>query len=349
MVKKITINEFLELRENIPVIDVRSPSEYQKAHIPGAFSIPLFTDDERAEVGIAYKQKGKQQAVKLGLAIVGPKMRSLAEEGEKKAGKPKKLIVHCWRGGMRSANMAWLFSRLGIECYVLDGGYKAYRRYGRRLLQNSLNLIVLSGMTGSGKTDILNELKKSGEQVLDLEGMANHKGSAFGSIGQQEQHQTEHFENLIFEELITFNPEKPIWVEDESKRIGRNVIPDELFSQMRKCPVMKISIPRSIRIRRLVEEYTHYGDQYLKESILRIYKRLGGMNARRAIEAIENHDYKTATGIILDYYDKTYRYGLSKREPASITEMNFEDDNPAHNALKVKNYAEQKLVGYNLR
>jgi tRNA 2-selenouridine synthase len=323
MVTQITIPDFFKKRVHIPLVDVRSPAEFSSGHIPGAVNIPLFTDEERALVGTSYKQKGRQHAIKLGLNIVGPKMLSLAEMGEKTAGKEKQLLVHCWRGGMRSENMAWLFSRLGISCYVLQGGYKSYRIYGRSLLKKPMHLLVVGGMTGSGKTDILRELAAQGEQVVDLEGLANHKGSAFGNIGQHAQHENEHFENLVFEQFHGLDLQKPIWLEDESKHIGRNYIPDELFWQMRNSPVLKIDLPKRFRIRRLVEDYSHYGDQVLKNAVLKIDKRLGVQNVREALEAIGNEDYLAAADIILTYYDKAYSYGLNKRNPATIFNISF--------------------------
>ncbi len=344
MVKQITIEEFLELRKSIPVIDVRSPGEFEKGHIPGAYNIPLFSNEERARVGIAYKKQGKQEAIKLGLEIVGPKMRTMAEEGKKIAGAQEELLVYCWRGGMRSANMAWLFSRLGIQCRVMEGGYKAFRRYGRELIRQNKNLIVLGGMTGSGKTDILDELNKMGEQVLNLEYLAHHKGSAFGSIGEEEQYPTEHFENLIFDQYTRLDFNRPVWVEDESKKIGKNIIPDELYAMIRQSPVIKVNLPKEKRVGRLVKQYTEYGDTLLKESIEKIDKRLGYENARDAIRAIDIRDYHKAARIVLNYYDKSYNYGLSKRDPATVYELIIQEDNPKQNANLVKEYALNNIM-----
>ena len=344
MVKEISIREFFQYRNKIPVVDVRSPSEFMKGHIPGSYNIPLFLDEERARVGTTYKQKGKDAAVKLGLEIAGPKMLSLAMEAEQLAGKRKELIVHCWRGGMRSANMAWLFSRLGIQCYTLEGGYKSYRRFGRRLIQQPLNLLVLGGMTGSGKTEILEELEILGEQVLKLEDVAHHKGSAFGAIGQEKQHETEHFENLLFEQFLKFDFSKPVWVEDESKNIGKNCIPDELFHQMRQSPVLKIVLPKEKRIQRLVSEYSNFGDKHLKESIHKIDKRLGGETTQSAIRALKEKNYSTVADIVLTYYDKAYNFGLSKRNGSTVYPLNIEKDEPESNARYIKDYADKNLA-----
>jgi tRNA 2-selenouridine synthase len=268
-----------------------------------------------------------------------------AKEGEKIAGTERKLIVHCWRGGMRSENMAWLFSRLGIDCYTLAGGYKTYRRYGRNLIQNPLNLIVLGGMTGSGKTEILNILEDRDEQVLNLEMKAHHKVSAFGSIGQEKQYETEHFENLIFEKVRQFDLSRPVWIEDESKHIGKNCIPDELFAQMRRSPVIKIIMPKKHRVKRLVDEYSEFGDEYLRYSILKIDKRLGGVKANQALGALEQKDYETVASIVLDYYDKAYNFGLSKRAESTIFQIELPEDTPRDNASKILAFAEKKLTG----
>jgi tRNA 2-selenouridine synthase len=240
--------------------------------------------------------------------------------------------------------MAWLFSRLGIHCHLLQGGYKAFRRYGRELVSQNTNLVVLGGMTGSGKTEILDELRNRGEQVLNLEYLAHHKGSAFGSIGEDEQYATEHFENLIFEQYTRIDFDKTLWVEDESKKIGKNIIPDELFIKMRQSPVIKLNIPKGRRVERLVKQYAEYGDDQLKESIQKINKRLGFENAQQAIDAIESHDYHKAANIVLNYYDKSYNYGLSKRDPSTVFEMAIQEDKPQQNAGLVKEFALKKIM-----
>ncbi|MFW6095508.1 MAG: tRNA 2-selenouridine(34) synthase MnmH [Bacteroidota bacterium] len=349
MVKKITIEDFFHYRKQFPVIDVRSPSEFNKGHIPGAYNIPLFNDEERAEVGTVYKQNGKEKAIKLGYRIVSPKLVSFSKQGEQIAGKEKGLVVHCWRGGMRSENMAWLFSRSGIECFVLEGGYRAYRRYGRGKLQKPLPLIVLGGMTGSGKTDILHEMEKSGEQVLNIEKLAFHKGSAFGAIGQPSQYKNEHFENLLFEKLLNFDRQKPIWVEDESRQIGRNALPDELYAQMRQCQVLKILLPKKERIKRLVRDYASYDNSQIIEAIRKVKKRLGDQNAREAIDALENNDYETAVNILLSYYDKAYKHGLSKRDPSKIFAVSLDEDNPHENAKGILDFAKEHFFIFQSR
>lgn len=330
--RRMDIEEFFRRRDHIPVVDVRSPGEFQKGHVPGAHNIPLFDDDQRARVGIAYHHAGRQEAVMEGLRIAGPRMEKLAEQAREKAGSQRELILHCWRGGMRSESMAWLFDKLGITNHVLQGGYKQYRRYGREQLKNPAPLIILGGYTGSGKTDILQALADQGEQVLDLEGLAHHKGSAFGAMGQQEQPAGEQFENLVFEQWMRLDLNRPVWIEDESKMIGKNGIPDELFHSMRAAPVFKLEMSKQLRVERLVKEYTGFDKQQIRENIQKISKRLGGLKTQKAMEAVDHEDFYTAVELTLDYYDKAYLHGLSKREPAKIYPFPVYLDDPAHTA-----------------
>lgn len=331
MIPEIDIESFLELSQTIPIVDVRSPGEYKKAHIPGAFNIPLFSDTERALIGTIYKQKSKDQAIILGLEIVGPKMKDLVLQAKKLANE-KNILIHCWRGGMRSASVAWLFKTAGLNPLILKGGYKEYRRFSKQQLAQKIYFIVLSGSTGSGKTDILKEMHKLGEQIIDLENLAHHKGSAFGAIGQKEQLENEQFENNLFEEFRKLDPKKIIWIEDESKSIGKNFIPPEFFDSMRKAPIFKINIDKKIRIERLKREYTDVDKEVLISNINKIKKRLDGLSAKLAVEAVEIGDFGRAIDYTLEFYDKAYKFGLEKRENPNITEFEISEDNPKKTA-----------------
>ncbi|MDZ7738192.1 MAG: tRNA 2-selenouridine(34) synthase MnmH [Bacteroidales bacterium] len=275
--------EFLELAESIPLVDVRSPSEFHKGHIPNAFNIPLFSDQERAVVGTVYKKENQLSAIMKGLDIVGPKMSGLLQKGIKKAGKGKKLLVHCWRGGSRSESMAWLFGNAGIDCVLLEGGYKAYRNYILDQLASPRKMIILGGLTGSGKTDILAELSEMGEQVVDLEGLACHKGSAFGALGQEPQPGSEHFANLLYDVLRKQDPGKRVFVEDESHNIGTVSIPDGFFRLMREAAVIALMPDIRMRMPRLKEEYGVFSASQLTDAVLRISKKLGGDNTKAAL------------------------------------------------------------------
>jgi tRNA 2-selenouridine synthase len=343
MVKHIDIEEFLALSENVPIIDVRSPKEYLHAHIPVAFNIPLFDDTEREKVGTLYKQKGRDEAILCGLELVGPKLGNLVREA-KKLSTDNKILVHCWRGGMRSASMAWLLGTAGMNVKVLTGGYKTYRRNVKSLFQKQSNIVILGGMTGSGKTEILAELKKLNEQVVDLEGLANHKGSAFGALGQEEQSSTEQFENLLFNEWKKLNLENPIWLEDESQAIGKIRIPEEVFIQMHENQLINIIIPKHLRIQRLLKEYGNFDKELLISSVLKIKKRLGGLNTSLAIDSINNQQIDKAIDFSLTYYDKAYQFGLSKRNPDKIRNLELKQIDPKENAAIILNFYKNSIL-----
>jgi tRNA 2-selenouridine synthase len=313
------------------IIDVRTPAEFENGHIPDAVNLPLFSNEERAVVGTIYKQHSKDDAVEKGLEFVGPKMAGFVKQAKILAGR-KPLFIHCWRGGMRSASMAWLMETAGLKCYLLEGGYKAYRAaFGQLLADNQWNFTVLSGSTGCGKTSILKQLAGMGEQVLDLEGLAHHKGSAFGALGQTPQPTNEQFENDIHQAFIGFDPSRRIWVEGESRTIGTNFIPQLLFPIIESSTVVEITLPLEQRLNRLVAEYALFEPIKLIESFLKIKKRLGGLRTEQAISFLLNDNYRDAAEIALQYYDKSYSHTLSQRKGEHIS-FNAEIDDPAHNA-----------------
>jgi len=331
MADLIQIEQFISLSANYPVIDVRAPSEYRQGHIPGAINIPLFNDRERKVVGTAYKQVNKEAAMYAGLEFAGKKLVQMAKEGEKQAGRKKTLLVHCWRGGMRSKSMVWLFETVGITCYLLEGGYKSYRRYLREMMTRSLHLRVIGGRTGSGKTDILVHMQKRGEQVIDLEGLAHHKGSAFGALGEQEQPTTEQYENNLCQLISRLDRERPVWIDDESRNVGKCVIPGELYSQMRKSEILFLDIPREKRAKHLVMHYAEYSGEELKACVEKIRKKLGGDRTKEALESIEQKDFYQTAMITLHYYDKAYMHSLEKNHESYRIIM-AEDVDPEANA-----------------
>jgi len=341
---KLSIEEFLPLTDTLPLVDVRSPAEYAKAHIPGAVNIPLFDNEERKQVGIRYKQGGKENAVVLGLEYVGPKMADFVKKAKKLVKKDKKILVYCWRGGMRSGSIAWLFETAGMKAFTLEGGYKAYRGYIRKQFSKPVNLIILGGYTGSGKTSILQALEKMGAQFLDIEGVAHHKGSVFGPLGQEPQPSNEEFENNLADAWRKFDPSKAIWVEDESRQLGTCSIPDPLFVQMRKAPVIKVIIPKSERIKRLVNEYGDFETELLAKQVEKIRERLGGQFANEALDALNQGKMDRVADLTLRYYDKAYEFGISKRNPETITKLELEKDDPAENAKAALTLTEN-LIG----
>ncbi|MEN9570279.1 MAG: tRNA 2-selenouridine(34) synthase MnmH [Bacteroidota bacterium] len=333
-IQKLTIQDFLSLAgTNSIVLDVRSPGEYLQAHIPGAHSLPLFTDDERKVVGTAYKQQSRQQAIKIGLDYFGVKMRRMVEEVEaiipgladkqKNSSQPNSMsvLVHCWRGGMRSAGVAWLLDLYGFKVYTLAGGYKAYRKWVRDQFEKEYPLLVLGGYTGSGKTKVLELLPGLQQPIINLELLAQHKGSAFGALGQQPQPRQEMFENLLAHALnhtsSNIQSNNFIWVEDESQRIGNLKIPDPFWKQMRNCPVIFTDIPFEIRLQYITREYGMFEKEKLVNAIIRIQKRLGGLETKTAIGFLLENNYKECFRILLNYYDKWYRKGLHNRDNPS--------------------------------
>ena len=315
---------FLDLAVTIPIIDTRSPSEYSQGHIPGAHNLPLFSDQERAIVGTTYTKNGPDEALIRGLDFVGPKMSMFVTEAKKLA-VDDKILVHCWRGGMRSGAMAWLLGFAGLKPSVLTGGYKAYRKHIRESFSSGPEIRVLGGMTGSGKTEVLHQLSAMGHQVIDLEGLAHHKGSAFGWLGQQEQPTNEQFENNLAEKWLSLNQEMPVWIEDESRNVGKVIIPDGIFEKMNSSTIVFIDVPFEERVKRLTGEYGAFDRDDLVSILQKISKRIGGDTAKSAIESLHSGEVRNAVAAVLRYYDKTYEYGLSKRNPGKVIRMTFEE------------------------
>ncbi|HEV7347941.1 tRNA 2-selenouridine(34) synthase MnmH [Telluribacter sp.] len=333
-------DEFLKRAATLPVVDVRSPGEFGQGHIPAAVNIPLFSDEERAVVGTAYKQVSKDEALVQGLEYVGPKMADFVRQSKALA-PGGEILVHCWRGGMRSGSFAWLLETAGLKVATLVGGYKAYRNQVLDSFTQPRHLVVLGGKTGSGKTQVLAELRKLGEQVLDLEALAHHKGSSYGAIGQAPQPTSEQYENDIFREWQQLDPNRRIWVEDESRTVGRCFIPLAMWEQMRQAPVAFIDVPKEVRIRRLVREYACFDPALLYEATDRIQKRLGGQHHQAALRALDQQDYATVADITLTYYDKAYLHGLSLRNSGTVHTIEMPEDNPVQTAQELIVWAEK--------
>lgn len=304
--EKITIIDFLERNDENILLDVRSPAEFAEGHIPGAVSFPLFTNEERAEVGTLYKKKGHDFAFLKGLEFVGAKMADYVRWAKKRV-PDKKLYIHCWRGGQRSASLAWLLEMAGFEVKLITGGYKAYRQHVHQQFEEvKLNLIVLGGPTGSGKTLLLQSLKDEGEQIIDLEKLAHHKGSAFGSIGELVQPSVEQFENNLFVEFWKLDTSKRVWVENESRSIGKVFQPAAFWNQFIKAKYIGLVIPFEERLKYLVKVYGEFPVNDLIESFVKISKRLGGQHVQAAVAFLEAGDLAGAGAIALRYYDKSY-------------------------------------------
>jgi tRNA 2-selenouridine synthase len=337
-IERIDVDHFLNLSLKNPVLDVRSPSEYMHAHIPGAFSVPIFTDEQRAIIGTAYVQQSRQTAVDFGLDYFSERMKIIPSEVLNILNRMKKdsdsgcntLLVHCWRGGMRSDAVAWLLNLYGYKIFVLKGGYKAFRRWSLLQFEKKYPLKVLGGFTGSGKTAVLKELKRKGKTILDLECMANHKGSAFGGLGESCQPSHEMFENMLALELWriknqVFNDDAAtkindteIWLEDESVHIGRVGIPKIFWQQMRSSPLYFLDIPFDERVKYIVSNYGSFDKKELINCVLRIQKRLGGLNTKNVIRFFSEEKFSDAFSILLKYYDKMYAESFQNRENKEI-------------------------------
>ena len=306
LAQSIQTPQFLQVAQERVVLDVRSPGEFAQGHIPGSVNLPLFDDDERAEVGTLYKNSGRDAAVLRGLKFAGQKMAELVIQATQATEGKKDVLLHCWRGGMRSQSVGWLLATAGMKPVVLEGGYKSFRTHVNQFFERDWQLRVVSGLTGAGKTRVLKMLQAAGEQVLDLEGIANHRGSAFGGIGQQSQPSTAHFGNLLFAKLSSFDPEKTIWIEDEGHNVGSVVVPTPLYQRLRHSPGIEFETTTENRVQNLLEDYGDLQPNELSSAVERIRKRLGGQHADAARVAIESGDIRSAIELVLGYYDKFY-------------------------------------------
>jgi tRNA 2-selenouridine synthase len=331
MFQYVDIRKFLDLGKKTPVADLRSPSEFSNGHIPEAVNIPLFNDEERTSVGKLYKKSGREEAIRKGFEILGAKYSKFTQELISLS-REENLLLYCWRGGMRSATVGWLLKQYGINATVLTGGYKSYRKLIREFFSSNLNLRILGGMTGCGKTDIIKELNKSGSQVIDLESLANHKGSAFGSLGEEKQPSNEQFENILLFEFLKLDKGKVIWLENESQAIGKVFIPNELYLQMKKTELVNLEMPQDVRIERLVDEYSQFKNEHLIQCMEKIKKKIGGQHYKSAVDAIQNGNYKDSAAIALRYYDKTYSFGLKNRDKDMVINIRTSRKSPRENA-----------------
>ncbi len=309
---QLSLSDFLTLRHQLPVIDVRSEGEFDAGHIPGVVNIPLLNNAERVVVGTTYKQQGQRAAIHEGFRLVGPRLEQLILEAERVAD-GKEALVHCWRGGMRSSNFSQFISMAGIRSRVLAGGYKTYRQAAMEMFRAPINLVTITGCTGSGKSDLLRELARQGEQVLDLEHMASHKGSAFGHLLLPPQPTTEQFQNELYERMLTLNLNRRVWVEDESIAIGKIFLPSEFWARLHHSPLVRMEVPKPVRVDRLVLEYGPSDKEEFLSIMAKISKKLGGQHFQDAREKLLQGDMAAVIDILLTYYDKAYVRSMERR------------------------------------
>ena len=334
MIHPITISDLMDLKESVPLADVRTPAEFEHGHIPGAFNLPLFSNEERVSVGTTYKRVGKDAAILLAFDLTGPKWSGFIKEALERA--PQKIIaVHCWRGGMRSGAMAWALNLYGFDVHLVEGGYKRYRRWVLDQFEATYALFLLGGMTGSGKTRILHELRALGQQVIDLEALAQHQGSSYGSMNKFVQPTQEQFENNLASELSQQDKQRKIWVEDESSSIGRCAVPRPFWNQMAASFLIDINVPAAQRMEALVQEYGSLDKDFLLECTTRIRKRLGLDRAKNAMLAIKEDRMADFIQEVMIYYDKTYRSSLARRDASHVLQVNIENTDHNQNAREI--------------
>jgi len=331
MIRKITIQELMDMQRQAPIADVRTPAEFAQGHMPGAFNLPLFSNEERVKVGITYKQESREAAILLGFDLAGPKWSGFIRRALEQAPE-KKIAVHCWRGGMRSGAMAWALDLYGFQVYLVEGGYKRYRRWVLDQFEKAWPLSVIGGMTGSGKTKILHELRRRGEQVIDLEQLAQHQGSTYGTLGRLIQPSQEQFENDLAAQLHGLDHGRTIWIEDESLTIGKRMVPRTFWKGMQEAQLFDVQAPVEVRVHALVEEYGSLDRDFLVECTERIRKRLGPEQTKRAVGAIREGRMEDFIREMLVYYDKTYRTGLKGKAAGRIVQVPVKDRDAVENA-----------------
>ena len=319
-----------------PLIDVRSPGEYYKGHMPNSINIPLFDNDERSIIGTIYKKEGRKKAVIEGLKFFEKKMELLLDNLFMSIDSYKTIPnknneffirIYCSRGGMRSQSIAWLLDKYKLNPITLKGGYKIYRRWVLDSFSKKLNIVVIGGKTGTGKTRLLSLLEKYKYQTIDLEGFACHRGSTFGGLGMKQQPTNEQFENKIAEKLYSFKTFNNIFVEAESANIGKCKIPHEFFNQMKKSRRIEILRSESNRLDELIDTYSVFKKEELKDSVQRIKKRLGPQRTKIALDSINEKKWDIVCKSVLEYYDKCYEYEKTGKEnikSLDLTNLEFD-------------------------
>lgn len=320
-------------------VDVRSPGEYEKDTIPGAINIPIFDNEERAEIGTLYKQDSVEMAKKIGVELVSQKLPQLYDQISNLEREYERIILFCSRGGYRSSSLISFLQSLGIKIVKLKDGYKGYRRYVNEnlpLIVDRINFIVLYGNTGTGKTHILEALDKLGADILDLEGCANHRGSTLGSVGLGEQKSQKMFESLIFSSLSN-RKTNTVFVEGESRRIGKDVIPLYIFEAMQEGTHIKITADMYKRVDNILKDYVHNTDNELVEALNYLRKFLGNHKVDSYIELIDQGDYRPVIqDLFTNYYDPMYEH--KKRNYLA----SFHSNDSSETAKKILKWAQEQ-------
>ncbi len=312
MIKDIEVAEALSL-QNPVFIDLRSPVEFNDGHIPGAVNIPLFSDQERSEIGTIYRHQGPGSARNRGLEVVAPRLAEMVSAIQERAA-DSTIVVYCWRGGERSDAIAKVLDIMKIKGYRLAGGYKAYRAFIIERLRElpRSRVVVIHGLTGSGKTEIIKRLAADGLPAVDLEGLANHRGSVFGGLGLGKQPRQKQFDSMLYEKLQQFADEKFLIVESESRKIGKLFLPDRLYAMMKEGLHVLIYDNLENRVNRIYDEYVVASGNTAKEYINcmeGLQRYLGKKKTQEITKMISDGNFRNAIRILLtDYYDPLYGY-----------------------------------------
>jgi len=298
------------------IIDVRSPSEFVDDHVPGARNLYVLNDEERAQVGTIYKQESPFKAKKLGASFISANIARWTREYFIEQTKDYRPLLYCWRGGQRSLSLATVLSRIGWKTSLIEGGYKNYRSEVRNILINScpkLKLKIIAGLTGTAKTLILHKLAEKGEQVIDLEGLANHRGSLLGLLPGHSQPSQKYFESLLARQIQSFSPQKAIWIESESNKIGKLHCPDPLWEQMKLADAIEIEAPIKARVEYLLTQYHEFvsNPEELKRRLTLLTKRYGKNTLNSWFEQIDQNQWTAfVVRLLKEHYDPAYQRSI---------------------------------------